>query len=247
MVDECHVAPSRTSYRTLAKFTNAFYRIGLSGTPLDRGDKRSIVAVGCLGPILHRVRPHELFDNGSLHKPTIRLLPCKQKAAPGSSWNDAYDDLVVTSEKRNGLVVDAMARSSYPGMVFVQRKAHGKTLATMAAKAGLNVKFVHGEADAWQRQKAVKDLERAKIDYIICTDVFTEGVNIPSLRTVILAGGGKSVIRVLQQVGRVTRTDDGKEQATVYDIDDTGCTWLRSHSRKRQEACRREGFDVIPD
>jgi superfamily II DNA or RNA helicase len=79
----------------------------------------------------------------------------------------------------------------------------------------------------------------------VASDVFNEGVDIPALRTVVLAAGGKSTVKVLQQIGRALRKSDGKTVASIIDIDDRGNKWLRQHSLERVRVMRREGYDVV--
>jgi len=46
------------------------------------------------------------------------------------------------------------------------------------------------------------------------------GINIRNIHNIIFASPSKSVIRVLQSIGRGLRTSEGKNKATVYDISD---------------------------
>jgi len=72
IVDECHVAPAGTFHRTIQSFRNARFRMGLSGTPLDRSDRRSLVAIGSIGPVVYRVRASTLQKRGIL---AVRATP----------------------------------------------------------------------------------------------------------------------------------------------------------------------------
>jgi superfamily II DNA or RNA helicase len=244
LADECHVFAAADAVSVVQKFKNARVRIGLSGTPLDRSDKRSLVAIALMGPVIHKVRASTLIADGTIAKPVVKLVTCKQKSY-GETWQDVYDDLVVNSVERNTLIVNEMLTHERPGMVFVRRIPHGHNLVRMAERAGLSVRFVEGSRDARQRDRAIKDLSEAKLDYIVASDVFNEGVDIPALRTVVLAAGGKSTVKVLQQIGRALRKSDGKTVASIIDIDDRGNKWLRQHSLERVRVMRREGYDVV--
>lgn len=70
------------------------------------------------------------------------------------------------------------------------------------------------------------------------------GVNIPSLKYVILASPFKSKIRVLQSIGRSLRKHADKlDGAYVFDIFDN-CKYLRDHGIKRERHYISEGFKV---
>ena len=66
-----------------------------------------------------------------------------------------------------------------------------------------------------------------------------EGLDIPSLRAVVLASGGKSETRALQRVGRALRTAPGKTEAIVVDFFDNA-PYLKEHSMARLELFRNE-------
>jgi superfamily II DNA or RNA helicase len=65
LVDECHQCPARTRASVISRFRGG-WRIGMSGTPLDRTDERNCLVVGLLGPSLQKVTVAELTDRGAL-------------------------------------------------------------------------------------------------------------------------------------------------------------------------------------
>lgn len=252
IIDEAHTAPAATFYATIQAFKEARLRVGLSGTPLDRGDKRSLVAVGALGPVVYRIKARDLQEKGVLAVPTVRVIPVYQRAPEHAhEWREVYEELVVHSDHRNGAILAAMRRSAsegeLPGMVFVRSISHGRKLERMAAAAGLNVAFVSGDANLLRRKTACKQLESGHLDYIIATKVFTEGVNVPDLRVVVNAQGGKSVIDTLQQIGRGMRVTATKRTVTVWEFGDSGNGWMHKHAQERVRACQREGYACVVD
>ena len=65
IVDECHRAGSATGMRALAS-VEAVWRIGMSGTPLDRTDGGNALVVGLLGPCVYHLGIDELTRMGYL-------------------------------------------------------------------------------------------------------------------------------------------------------------------------------------
>ena len=55
----------------------------------------------------------------------------------------------------------------------------------------------------------------------------------PCIDVLILAGGGKAKIRLLQRVGRGLRTGAGKERLLVIDFANFTHKWLLKHSLAR--------------
>lgn len=65
IVDECQDLPAPTRARGFA-LAKTFWRIGLSGTPLDRQDAGNAMMLALLGPVVHRVSLEELTEKGYL-------------------------------------------------------------------------------------------------------------------------------------------------------------------------------------
>ena len=75
---------------------------------------------------------------------------------------------------------------------------------------------------------------------ILChNSLADEGLNIPALDAIILAGGGKSPTRMKQRIGRVLRLSPGKKEAFVIDFKDN-VRYLLGHYKKRREMCEEE-------
>jgi len=53
---------------------------------------------------------------------------------------------------------------------------------------------------------------------VICTVVWKEGIDIPSLDCVINAAGGKSEIATLQAIGRGLTKIEGKDETEIIDF-----------------------------
>ncbi len=247
MVDEAHTIPAKTFYAALMAIPNAHWRIGLSGTPLARGDRKSIYTIAAIGPVLMRVSAAELIARGFLSRPIIRMLAVEQ-AVSKPTYQGYYGEAVVRSTARNRAVIEVAMRAHKPCMVFVRQLKHGTHLAKLLASTGLQTKFVNGKATIEARQAAVERLERTDLDVIVTTAVFQEGVDVPGLRSVVLADAGKSVIALLQKIGRGMRRTDIKSTFEVWDILDLngigGKKWLENQARQRAKSYTAEGHEV---
>lgn len=240
VVDEAHTVPAKTFFNAVMSVP-AHTRIGLSATPLQRDDQRSVMAVAALGPVIYRLRPEVLIERGVLARPQIKMARLDQ-TCDRPTWQGVYGEAIVRSAARNRLVVDLAKKAERPFLVFVKEVGHGKELTRMLAKAGLNVEFVWGQHS--NRERAIKDLERAALDGIVCSVVFQEGVDIPCLRAVVIASGGKSAIAAVQRVGRGSRVEDGKSEFQVWDVMDGGNRLLLRHAKKRKDAYEEQGYTV---
>lgn len=249
IVDECHVLPAESFRKVLEWTTDAYYRIGLSATPLARGDRKSMYLIGLLGGVINRIPAKILIydpvtnPNGVLAKPTIRFKQCQQESDK-KTWQGAYNELVVKSKKRNQLVCQLADLAAKPCIVFFKDTDHGEKIAKMLAKAGITVEYVDGSTPTAQRQAAVTRLERGDTDVLVASVVLNQGIDFQELRGMVNAAGGSSTIAALQRVGRGMRRVPGKDTFEVWDIDDTGNKWTERHTHERARAYEIEEYEV---
>lgn len=246
LVDECH-AQAATSFTNVSMLlSNASYRLGFSGTPLNKSDKDNIRIIGVLGPIIHRVRTETLIDAGILSKPTIYMAPCPQKTSTDSSWADTYRDMIVRSITRNKLVIDMVKQAKKPALVFVEEIEHGEILQELLRLQGIRSDFANGDDHTSVRQHKIRKLvDEGHYDVLICSVVFQEGIDIPELASVVNAAGKKSIVAALQRIGRGMRTAAGKTTFEVYDVLDRGQRWLSDHANQRMNAYQKEGHQIL--
>ena len=90
-------------------------------------------------------------------------------------------------------------------------------MATFFNERGLRAVAVHSGATSAPRAASLEQLERGDLDIVFAVDMFNEGVDLPTLDTVMMLRPTESKILWLQQFGRGLRKAPGKEQLTVID------------------------------
>lgn len=95
---------------------------------------------------------------------------------------------------------------------------HARFMADFFAQAGIQSACVVGTTPQVERGAAVKKLQNGELQVICTVDVFNEGVDIPSVDTVLLLRPTESATVFLQQIGRGLRLSDNKECLTVLDF-----------------------------
>lgn len=243
-VDEVHAQPAETFYKAAMSLPAAYYRIGQSGTPLDRSDQDSLRTIGCIGPMVYKIRTDTLTEAGVLSRPEIYMVPCKQPGVTDCDWRTVYDQLIVHSSQRNDLVAEMAKRAEKPCLLFVDETAHADNIKARLERDGLRVDFVHGGHSLDWRQNAIRALVETRLDVLICTVIFQEGIDVPELESVVVAGGKASIVGALQRIGRGMRTAKGKTGFQVWDVHDRGQKWLSEHANERLKAYRKEGHTV---
>lgn len=245
--DEAHTVAADTFWRVTMATTRAAYRAGLSGTPLARGDRKSALVIAALGPVIYRLKAEPLIEAGVLSRPAIKMVRVAQ-TTNRPTWQGVYGDLVVRSKRRNAALISMTKAAEKPAFVFVKEVAHGKLLERDLINAGIKAQFVWGSHSTDWRRTAVKSLVAGRLDVIVCSVVFQEGIDVPELRSVVVGAAGRSVIAAIQRVGRGMRIerDAGgnvvKDAFEVWDVADEGHLWLERAAKERKRAYLNEGY-----
>jgi superfamily II DNA or RNA helicase len=240
IVDECHHVSSGRMLDVLFKLPGC-YRYGFSGTPLKYDKLNDLKVIAATGDILVNVTNDDLIDAGYSAKPYIHLHIVEDVDDDkwGMDYMFAYDDYVVNNDQRNVIISNICKKSDGVILIFVNRVEHGKILHNLIPDSVL----VTGSSDIKIRKQVLIDMNTVPGVYI-ATPIFDEGVDVPSIDTIILAAGGKSHIKVLQRIGRGLRKKDGNNVLTVHDfIDDTN-KYLFKHSMERIKVYEQEKFDM---
>ena len=146
-------------------------------------------------------------------------------------YSTAVELGIINHETRNKYITELARRldksKSGAVAVLVDRLEHGKKLA-----ATLGCLFLAGAQSGEQRQKAYNEIRAGKRNLIVVSKIADEGLDIPPLAYIIMAGGGKASHLTVQRVGRGMRVSKGKQNLFVFDFLDQG-KWLEKHSQAR--------------
>ena len=148
----------------------------------------------------------------------------------------------VYNEERNKKIAE-IAKQHKRVMILFIRKDHGKILKELLPESIL----VHGDHNKDEREKAKQFLKEHQNNIILASTIFGQGVDIPWIHTLILAGGGRGTVPIIQRFGRATRkhSDTQKVKATVIDFMDMFSPMAISQSNKRRQIYENKlGFKV---
>ena len=136
---------------------------------------------------------------------------------------DAIDRLVTGNDVRARLVVDEWRRlASDPrrsrALVFCVSIAHAEFMADRLNRAGLPAACVVGTTDADERRRAPERLARGELCALVTVDLYNEGVDLPTVDTLLMLRPTQSPVLFQQQIGRGLRLAPGKESCLVLDF-----------------------------
>lgn len=234
IIDEVHHVNSLTGmYGKTMRSLLAPARLGFTATP-PKTLEGTLVMTGYVGPVIGEFTIEDAVEEGILATPKIKLikLPNNQKIGDLRTYADVYQEGVVENNTRNRKVVSLIQEYSKENkacLVFVNKIMHGELIRKLAWKFHLKVEFVQGETPKDLRMELKEKLKDKRLNAIISTAVWKEGVNVPSLDVVINAGGGKSEIQTLQIIGRGLRKTDEKSEVLIVDFFDPSHRYLVDH------------------
>lgn len=258
IADECHTCAAASLSAIMERSINAFYRVGVSGT-LDGSLISETALIGHFGPIKRVSSTSDLMERNILAKLKIFLLTLKypDDIVKQTKYFDyaAEMDWIVRNEYRNRYISKLANSLNGNTLILIQYiEKQGRVLEQLLKEIcpDKQVHFVYGGTDVDDRE-AVRKIAESHSNVIILASypVFQAGVNIRNLPNLILASPTKSVIRLLQSIGRGLRKHEDKEYCRVFDIADDlrgsrkKLNYTLKHCLERLKIYQNEGFDVV--
>jgi superfamily II DNA or RNA helicase/HKD family nuclease len=263
VIDEFHHADAPT-YRKIIEHFKPSELLGLTATP-ERSDGKRVQDEFFDGRIAAEIRLWEALDlqlltpfnyfgigdetdysqlnwsRGGYDKPQLSNL---------LTGNDARDRLVLGELQRKVSNIDKMR-----ALVFCVSVEHARHIAEIFQKAGISCGLVLGETKEPDRQSTISRLQSGEIQAVVTVDVFNEGVDIPSVDTLVMLRPTESPVVFLQQLGRGLRLCEGKDVVNVFDFvgvhraeyrADIRLEAMTGVSRGRLPKAIEEGFPLLP-
>jgi superfamily II DNA or RNA helicase len=254
IIDECHHIAHNKSFDVLMDIPG-WCRYGFSGTPIMRGNLNDLKLIAATGPVQVQVSNADLIEEGWSAVPTVyihsRDYDRMHKALGQDDYYDkpyhfAYEDGIVENALRNDMICQLTSDTIASGnsvLILVNRLKHGENILSFMYDdyPETPVAFVHGSSSMDDRRTALERLSKNPVA-VIATPIFDEGVDVPALDAVILAGGGKSQWKLLQKIGRGLRRKEGSNVVQIHDFDDYFNKHLDRHTNERIKVYVREGF-----
>jgi len=246
IVDEVHGAKGKV-LKNIIKQSTAQYIFGFTGTipdhPLEEQEVKSYI-----GPILKEYSNKEIADGGYISKGNINVVNIKYKQKFSKDYNIMIEETFNHPLRLN--VIRSIINNADGSILLLVGKVEkeGDVLKEMLENylKGKTIKFLSGRDDANTRAKWQKKVHDKKNIVLIATyGIFQAGINIKSLKHLILVSSFKSNIRVLQSVGRALRMYFNKEDsgAFIWDlVDDTKI--IKRHGKQRMNFYERESFNI---
>lgn len=247
IIDEVHHTVAKTWYK-LAQKLPCVYRIGLTATTVPGPDM--IMLEACTGKIIYTKMAKELVEEGYLSKPEIVLLMIEKPELPERyDYHKAYQLGIVENKYRNKRIAKLCKllykKKNYSPIIIQTKKLdHYRYLKHELDKLGLEHEYLSGKDTGAKRERTIQRFKEGKLRILAVSRIFDEAIDIPNIRTLIIASSGKSKIQTIQRLGRGMRKSKRKTSVLVIDFYDDTHYYLRGHSNLRRNTYKKEGHDV---
>ena len=255
IVDECHrVAGTPTAATQFGKVIgslNARYKYGLSAT-VHRADGLIIEMFSYLGNIAYTVPDEAVADKVM----TVRVnrRDTGVHISPECLDTDGtllYTNLIsylASNTRRNFLIANDLANNSnHYNLILSDRISHLQYLMSLLPAemcVMVDGSMTSKKAKA-ERERAIEDMRSGKKRYLFATyKLAKEGLDIPRLDRLFLATPQKDYAIIVQSVGRIQRTFEGKSDPICYDYVDS-IEYLARAYKKRCSHYRKCGCNLV--
>ena len=229
IVDEFHHAAARSYQKLLSHFQPKIL-LGLTATP-ERMDGADILKYFD-GHIAAEIRLPDAIERRLLC-PFHYFGVSDPISLKDIKWTKGQYDIgelehVYTAEgalakQRARLIAEALERYTadlrdVKALGFCVSKKHAHYMADYFNDCGIPALALDADSQKSERDAAKQRLESGDIKIIFVVDLFNEGVDIPSVNTVLFLRPTNSMTVFLQQLGRGLRLSKGKDCLTVLDL-----------------------------
>lgn len=230
LTDEIQHLPADSFFGVIGSF-KAKYLYGLTATP-NRRDGLEKMIYRAIGDKIAVISKEEVEGIGATVP--VKVIPIKTGFKPYSinSWNE-YLGAITCNAERNTLIIELATETNEPTLILVDRVEHAENLSEMMTRRNINHVLAHGKIGKKDRDGMLERIRGAKIT-IGTTGLLGEGLDIKSLSILIMGSPISSEIKLMQAIGRITRSFEGKKNAVAYDLKDD-CGFSGSSFNKRFE------------
>ncbi|CAD7056164.1 hypothetical protein RHAB21_00880 [Pseudorhizobium halotolerans] len=219
VVDEFHHAAASTYRRIIDHFEPKFL-LGLTATP-ERSDGADLLGL-CQENLVFQAGIHAGIEGG-------HLCPFHYFGIPDDvdyrniPWRSAQFDLteltaaVATDARAKNALEQYRLRGGSKCIGFCCSQTHADFMAAFFSRHGVAAVAVHAGGNSAPRATSLQRLEAGEIEVVFAVDMFNEGIDIPSIDTVLMLRPTESTIIWLQQLGRGLRMSADKDRLVVID------------------------------
>lgn len=227
LCDEVHTMAANIAKEIALTCTNTPVKVGMTGT-LSNTKTGELAIKGLFGPVYRTTTTADLIVQGTLTDVKIKAIQIDHTGFEEYKKKLEYieeNQYIRTCEPRTEFISKLAIKVADSGntLILYQNLDQGNMLYEYIKENSKDkhVFMVNGSTKADARESVRKFTETNNGVIIVASfQVFATGINIKNLHSLIFASPSKSMIRILQSIGRVLRLHNTKDIATIYDVYD---------------------------
>ena len=235
IVDEAHHVPANT-FCSVMFCMPARYRLGLTATP-NRPDGLTSILWWHFGKASYEITNAELSASGHVVPPKIEWFFTNYVGEKNRmDWSKLITKMT-NDTNRNNQILNRILDACQEGrqvLVLSDRVDHCIYMADALRSHTIVAEPLVGRMTKKQRAEVLQRANDRQIQVVCATTVADEGLDLPSLDTVVLTTPTKALGRIQQRIGRVMRPRPQKKDPIVIDCDDD-IGAMHGLARKRQK------------
>lgn len=220
VVDEFHHAAAKSYQRVIDYFKPKFL-LGITATP-DRMDGKDVYAI-CDGNVAYQIHFIEAIQKQWLapfyYYGVYDDTDFRQITWLGTKYDE--DELLavqLTEEMLEKVYVAWVEHKQTRTISFCSSIRQANTLANYFKTKGVTAVSLNSKTVDISRGDAIRQLNDGQLDIIFTVDLFNEGVDIPSVDTLLFVRPTESLTVFTQQVGRGLRLHNQKSHCVIIDL-----------------------------
>lgn len=227
ILDEAHHVPA-TTFSDLIDGFYSRYRIALSGT-MERTDGKHVIFGDYFGKTVYRPPQSHTLN------PVVKVINTGMNLPVGLTWTEKINRLLYDEEYQDFIAGLARMQMGYGHSVLVVADRI-EFLNKVSEKVGSSCILITGETTFEERKTLIQQVESGeKMCVAGSRQIFSEGISINRLSSVILAVPTSNPISLEQIIGRIMRLHPDKPNPEVLDI-------VFSSNVEKRQAALRTGF-----
>ena len=249
VVDECHHLPA-VSFTTCMQAARTRRWLGLTATPYRRDKLEALIAFQC-GPTRHEIKPAAVEGTELVRRELVVHHTGTEVGDDEAAHIQAVFRVISEDERRTAQICGDVHDACLSGrtcLVLTQRTEHIDAIVAGLASLGDEALVLKGGLGKRARQAVADAIATRNPDdgiILVATGSYLgEGFDWPELDTLFLAFPLAFKGRVVQYVGRLLRTHEGKHRVELHDYVDSRIPVLDRMHTKRLPAYATLGFDV---
>ncbi len=228
-----------TQYQKVLNSLSARHKYGLSAT-VHRSDGMIKATYALVGEVAYKVPDEAVADK--IMKVGIYPVGTGVQISREALNTDGtlnYTKLITyltENTARNQLIADSIEQR--PSLILSDRLNHLETLISLLpADMQKDAVMISGKMTTKkgkaEREQALEDMRSGKKKYLFATySLCKEGLDIPRLERLYMASPVKDYTVVVQSIGRIARTFEGKAKPICYDFVDDIAYLVKSYKKR---------------